>query len=463
MKNKYSVNFSKKLSMPTILVLIGCAVIVIGVCIGVRFIKKKSNIGNVIPTTGNLTVEAVIPTPTAAKLSVQKFMEGDEHWNWWNSYRELISKSELVRRQMDGFYLSLMEKLLPGKDENTVCSPLNTYIAFSMLAEITEENTRKQVLDMLGVPDIKTLRDNIQSLWESNYVDTPILKSLLANSLWLRNDLGYNSNTLDTLAQEYHASSFSGILGSDEMNKALQTWTDSNTGGLLSEYTKDMSLDADTVLALVSTIYYKALWINEFSERNTSEEIFHGTKNETTVDMMHKTEMMSVYSTDEFTALGLGLNDSGAMYFFLPKDVADVDSLASNPDILKATGYGEDEHWSHPEVNLSIPKFKVQDKLDLMDVLPKMGVTDALDPVISDYTALTEERDDLFLDTAEHAASVEIDENGVTGAAYTMLDVNAGATLPQEKIDFVVDRPFMFMITARDGSILFSGIIKNLE
>ncbi len=453
----------------------GCAVIILAVCIGIVIIKKKgnlsglfnhwdpTNVNSIISASGIVTVEAAAPEPTAANLSAQRFREGDEHWNWWNSYRELVSESEAVRSGMDGYYISLMEKLLSGKDENTVCSPLNTYIAFAMLAEVSDGNTRQQILDMLGAADIEILRSNIQSLWNCNYVDTPILKSKLANSLWLRDNFTYNDDTLNVLAQQYHASSFIGVPGSEKMDKALQMWTDKNTGGLLSDYTKDMSLDTDTVLTLVSTIYYRAMWTNEFNERGTTKEAFHGTKNDAMVDMMHKTDTMPVYSTDTFTALGIGLNDSGAMYFYLPEEGVDVDLLASDPDILKATGYGQDDHWSHPLVNLSVPKFKVQGKIDLLDTLPKLGVTDALDPEISDFSVLTDVMDELYLDKAEHAAMVEIDEYGVTGAAYTEMDVNAGSALPQEQIDFVIDRPFMFMITGMDGSILFSGIIKNVD
>ena len=32
-----------------------------------------------------------------------------------------------------------------------------------------------------------------------------------------------------------------------------------------------------------------------------------------------------------------------------------------------------------------------------------------------------------------------------------------------EIIDFVLDRPFMFVITGADGSILFSGVVRNIE
>ena len=58
---------------------------------------------------------------------------------------------------------------------------------------------------------------------------------------------------------------------------------------------------------------------------------------------------------------------------------------------------------------------------------------------------------------------VEVDENGVTGAAYTEIALAEGAAEPEEEIDFIVDRPFLFMVTGRDGSVLFAGIVKNIE
>ena len=100
-----------------------------------------------------------------------------------NPEKQLQEKELRKVTTYEKYYSSLMEKLLVSKDDNTVCSPLNTYIAFSMLAEVSDGNTRKQILDMLGTSDIETLRKNVSKLWEINYVDTPILKSLLANSL----------------------------------------------------------------------------------------------------------------------------------------------------------------------------------------------------------------------------------------------------------------------------------------
>ena len=39
----------------------------------------------------------------------------------------------------------------------------------------------------------------------------------------------------------------------------------------------------------------------------------------------------------------------------------------------------------------------------------------------------------------------------------------AGAAMPQDEIDLVFDRPFLFTVAARDGSILFAGIVQNAE
>jgi serine protease inhibitor len=294
-------------------------------------------------------------------------------------------------------------------------------------------------------------------------VDTPILKSLLANSTWLKDGYTYNSETMKRLAETYYASSYIGNPGSEEMGRAMRDWTDRNTGGLLSDYVKDMKLDSDTVLALVSTIYYKAMWLEEFSEKMTTQEAFHGTSGDSTVDMMHTTDTMGVFSNEQFTSLGLGLNDSGAMYFYLPNEGVDVNALASDPDVITATQWRNSEGWSYPLVHLSVPKFHVSSKTDLLDVIEQLGITDALDPELSDFTPLTEDRDDLYLSTAEHAAMVEIDEHGVTGAAYTELALSEGTSMPQDEIDFVLDRPFMFTITGRDGSILFSGIVRNID
>ena len=441
-----------------------CAAVITGVFAAVPLLRKggQSPAGGYPSEIG--VVSAVYPEATAVNLSAQQFMESDDHWEWWQDFRERADASRALYGGMKQYYSELMAQTLVAEDDNPVCSPINTYIAFAMLAEVTDGNTRQQILDLLGVPDIETLRQNIKVLWEGNYADTPTLKSILANSAWLRDGYAYDADTLARLAGDYYASSFSGVPGSEQMNGALRSWTDRNTGGLLTEYIQDMKLDSDTVFALVSTIYYKAQWTAKFQQQSTSPETFHGTKGNAAVDMMHMSDMMSVYSTESFTALGLSLMDSGSMFFYLPNEGTDVNGLASDAAVLKATEFDyNDNAWSSPLVHLSVPKFSVSGSTDLIEVLQDLGITDVLDPDLADFSPLTQESDSLFLSAANHAALVEIDEEGVTGAAYTELAVAEGAPIPDGEIDFVLDRPFMFIVTGNDGSVLFSGIVRNIE
>jgi serine protease inhibitor len=122
---------------------------------------------------------------------------------------------------------------------------------------------------------------------------------------------------------------------------------------------------------------------------------------------------------------------------------------------------GDWENNKYLVVNQSIPKFDVTSQIDLRAGLQALGVTDVFDPALSDYTPMTTDRSDIFLSKAQHDALVIIDEEGVEAAAYTVL-ANPGASMPpQAEIDFVVDRPFLFLITGADGLPLFIGMVNH--
>lgn len=183
-------------------------------CAGVATWRNGREGSAVRYPSGVTTVLAAYPASVERTMDAQKFMESDAHWDWWDSYRELTAKSAELQSGMDAYYQNLMKQMLVSEDENTVCSPINLYIAFAMLAETSDGNTRQQILDMLGAQDMDTLRENVSSLWESNYADTPALKSVLANSLWLDSEESYNDATLQRLAEQYYASTFRGTPGS---------------------------------------------------------------------------------------------------------------------------------------------------------------------------------------------------------------------------------------------------------
>ena len=361
------------------------------------------------------------------------------------------------------FTTSIPALMQDAGKENRVCSPLNIYMALSMLAAVTGGETRQQILDALGAESLELLQKQAAQLWAENSWDDGLVTSVLANSIWLRDEYSYNEETLQKLGKEFYASAFSGEMGTDAYNNMLRDWINKHTGNLLTEQASGLELAPATVLALVSTIYYRASWSDKFSGSATTQDVFHAPDGDVTVDFMHSSDSNTVYYGDGFSAIGLSLENSGQMWLLKPDDGVDAAELLQNEDalgFLLANG-----GWSQTQratVNLSLPKFDISSDLDILDTLAQLGMTDVMDDEKSDFTPLTTADSALELTQAKHAARVKIDEDGCEAAAYTMLGVEATAMMgPEEEIDFTLDKPFVFAITGIDGLPLFVGLVNQ--
>ena len=168
---------------------------------------------------------------------------------------------------LEGYFAASIRQFLAGAETaNKVYSPVNVYMALAMLAEVTGGSSRQQILDLLGSGSIEALRTQAASVWNAQYRDGDAVTSILASSLWLNEDVSFVPSTMDTLAETYYASSYRGEMGSDGFNRALQSWLNEQTRGLLTEQAGQIELSADTILAIAAAIYYKAPWNNDFNK-----------------------------------------------------------------------------------------------------------------------------------------------------------------------------------------------------
>ena len=281
--------------------------------------------------------------------------------------------------------------------------------------------------------------------------------------MWLRDSLTYNEDTLNTLAYTYYASSYRGEMGSEELNRALQTWLNDNTGGLLEEYAGQIETEPDTLLALASTIYFKASWADEFDQSATAPRTFHAATGDVETDFMHQSEMGSYYWGEDFSAVSKSFQNGGAMWLILPDEGTSPEELLAGDtltDFLLA-GY-EWENQQYHQINLVMPKFDVEGQINLIGGLQELGVTDVFDPGLADFTPMLGEGVDAYVSQADHAARVRVDEEGCEGAAFTVIMAAEGAPAPGEEIDFVLDRPFLFAVTSQTGQLLFVGTVNQV-
>ena len=383
---------------------------------------------------------------------------------WREDRQNQYDQPEGYADGLDVFFRNSIPEFLAGDPgENAVCSPLNLYMALALLAEVTGGETRQQVLDLLHAADITALRTQAGHVWNAHYCADSASTCTLANSVWMDSDLSYDGSVLETLTDKYYASAFQGDLGTEEMDKLLQDWINGQTGGLLEEQAQNLHMDPATVFALASTIYYRAKWTNEFWEEANTEDVFHGTAGDVTATYMNSCLTYGPYYWGEdFGAVSLGLEDGSKMWLILPDEGLTPESiLASGHALALILGNPyESENQKSLRVNLSLPKFDIVADRKLNDALKTLGITDVFVPESAEFSLIQTE-DSCWLDSVDHAARVAIDEEGVTAAAYTVMMMCGAAMPPEDEMDFILNRPFLFVITSRDNLPLFAGVVNQ--
>lgn len=422
--------------------------------------KNAPLFGGISPAPGNTIIA---PAAQPGELTPPDY----DKWNGdWEAYQETVKKWHTdVRRHVPAVkqfvHKSTKAFLEDANEENRVFSPLNVYLAVSMMAEISAGNTQNQILNALGVSDVSALRDNAQSLWRFHNRDTEYYHSLLANSFWLSNTVSYNRKPFQTLANTYYASSFSGAMGSKEYDQLLQTWLNENTDNLLGEHVKEIKMEPQTILSLASTITFRAKWYDDFKQENTQPGTFHTINGDITHDFMHSTETLEYHLGENFTAVAKEFGSAGKMWFFLPDEETSATSLLDDEEFFECmTPSKETDYVKKARVKLTVPKFDVNSKINLNDDLRKIGITDAFEENVADFSPASDQLKGVPVSKVEHAARVAIDEEGCVAAAFTVM-VWEGIDFSEKILDMTLDRPFLFAITGNDGLPLFIGIVNQ--
>lgn len=371
------------------------------------------------------------------------------------------------------------ELLKQAAEENVVYSPANLYLALCMLAETTNGGSRAQLLDLLGLDSVEQARSAARSLWHSLYNDGSAGRTLPANSIWLNEQFTFHEDTVDTLADEYCVSTFRAPMGVRTTDAAIAQWINANTNGLLAEAAEALETKPETLMMLISTLYFKGTWRDQFAAHNTSKDMFTSAKGEKQrIDFMHKTENGSYYRHDGssgFTAASLPFRDGTSMWFLLPDEGVNVQSLV--PDVrnlslcidaeaglIQNTAFGPIEaKQGYGEIRWSVPKFDVDSSLDLIPQLEALGVTDIFDADAADFSALTDL--DAVVSAVQHSARVKVDEEGCEAAAFTAVMAEATAMMPEQLpvVEMNLNRPFGFLITGADGLPLFLSIVNTVR
>ena len=393
--------------------------------------------------------------PIAAKaVALADYTSGDRRSHYDSAYTYMDALS--------GFFADSISQVLSGSDgENAAYSPVNLYLGLAAVAELSGGD--EQILEALGATDLETLRKMSTTLWNVSYHDDGD-QCLLANSVWLDSDLRYDQTVMDSLAKHHYTSVYQGNFGSSRTNRDIANWLNKQTGNLLKDSAGGIDLDPQTVFALYSTICFQAKWQNEFSAANSKNGVFHAPGGDITCTYMNKEKTTGYYFWGEdFGAVTLLLKDGSRMWLILPDEGKTVDDVLASGEY---TGmFLGDEVWENRKdmyINLSLPKFDIRANGDLKEDLQAMGITDVFDPGKADFSAaMPDFNGPVWLTSVNQATRVAIDEKGVTAASYIEFPGAGAAAPPEDTIDFILDRPFIFLVTNYLSVPLFAGVVNE--
>ncbi|CAO2636447.1 Plasminogen activator inhibitor 2 type A [Lemmus lemmus] len=248
----------------------------------------------------------------------------------------------------------------------------------------------------------------------------------------------------------------------EEARKKINSWVKTQTKGEIPNLLPEGSVDEDTKMVLVNAVYFKGKWKTPFAKKLNELYPFRLNLSESKpVQMMYLREKLNIGYIMELKTQILELPYIGdiSMLLLLPDEIEDA---STGLELLeRAITYEKLHEWTSAdmldtfEVQLYLPKFKLEESYDLKSALSSMGMTDAFSQSKADFSNMSPDRN-LFLSNVFHKTFVEINEEGTEAAAGTGSEVSLRIKKPS--IEFNADHPFLFFIRHnKTNSILFYG------
>ena len=355
---------------------------------------------------------------------------------------------------------------------NIIFSPISLSLALSMTLTGAETSTEQGMLQALrfSLPeeDVHTAFNALLLAIEASQELTPRdsegnnFQLNIANSIWGQAGYDINETFLNTIAQNYGAGIYSIDYASNPefARNAINDWVEEETEDKIKDLIPEDAINTLTRLVLANAIYFNGSWLHPFYEMDTTQEPFTLLdESEKLVEMMKLSGQNLAYNQGEdYQAVDLlYLSSDFAMTILLP-DTATFSDFESDLDTQKLSLIF-DEMQSEP-VNLHMPRFDFITATDAKEPLVTMGMAEAFDSVLADFSGINE-ADDLYITDVLHKASITVDETGTEAAAATAVIVGLKA-MPSEPISMIIDRPFLFLIRhIPTGSILFMGRVTQ--
>ena len=381
--------------------------------------------------------------------------------------RKDISLTRVEQSLLDAntdFAFRFFSQVCNTEDEkpNVFVSPLSASLCLSMITNGASGNTLTEMQDVLGFPASSFSLDDLNNY---NHKLTTALLDLdnttqlgIANSIWVKQGFKVYDSFVNVNKQMYDAQVQELDFTSPTAKDVINRWCAEQTNDCIKEVIK--VIPANARMYLLNALYFKGIWASQFEKSATRQENFtnsDGTQQK--VNMMNQTEMFNYTKNSTFSIAELPYgNEAFSMVILLPSGGKTLDESLSE---LTSENWKEwNSNMAGKQLQVKLPRFKVEYDKTLIDDMIAMGMKDAFDGNKADFSKMSAA--ELYVGILQQFTYINVDEEGTEAAAVTVGGMLDSAGLPVT-IPFYVDSPFAFMIKEKStGAILFMGKVTKL-
>ncbi|XP_022208705.1 serine protease inhibitor 88Ea-like isoform X2 [Drosophila obscura] len=388
-----------------------------------------------------------------------------------------LEKRLNLYRGQQNFAVSMLDVIRTSTpNDNVFFSPYSTYHALLLAYFGSTGETERQLSSVLHLEwaDSKEMVRSAYSVEkrnrESRSKKSP-LKFSSADRIYFDLETPLASCLETRFSDEIVKLDFKGK--AEESRIAINDWIAAETDNQIKDMLAPGDIDARTQLALANAAYFKGQWVSKFQANNTAQKPFYtSSTNASFVPMMHQKgtflhnvdeqlrahvlQMPYRTTLDEAAEDEETKSDMSMVVVLPPFNSGSLEDVLSR---LNAETLEESLNNAMPrEIEVSIPKFEFEQRLELVPILAKMGISNIFEPTATfhDFTEQT-----VSFGDAKHVAKIKVDEEGSTAAAATVL-VSYRSARPIEPTKFECNHPFVFLIWDHSSrAILFTGIYRD--
>jgi len=375
---------------------------------------------------------------------------------------KLTDKQEQVINSSNSFGFDFFREayLNAGDDKNFMLSPLSVSMALGMTRNGASGATLDSMTAALrfnGMTD-QEINESYRYIIETFTSLDPKVKLSIANSIWYKEGFSVSQDFLSANQNYFKAQCSPLDFSAPGAVNTINSWVSDNTNQLIPKIVDQ--IPAEMVMYLINAVYFKGQWKYKFETSATQDKSFRLPDGSMiTAAAMMRDITVPAYVSDDFKIVELPYGQGNfTMSVILPD--ADFPMTQMMARLTHENWSLWKSQFTNMEVQLQLPKFKFSYNEEKMkDILTSMGMGIAFDDSRADFTRINQ-NGGLYISEIKHKTFIETNEEGTEAAAAT--SVGIALTSAPELLEFIVDRPFIFLISEKSsGTILFAGTVNN--